>query len=56
MIVQPERKIPDIPENKEVRDYLRSMPLTGHGTAFGKQIRVVQCYRCKVDNINLLNE
>ncbi|KAK8813987.1 hypothetical protein WA538_000340 [Blastocystis sp. DL] len=43
----PERKIPDIPENKRVRDYLRSMPLTGHGAAFGKAIRVVQCYRCK---------
>ena len=24
------------------------MPLTGHGAAFGKEIRVVQCYRCKV--------
>ena len=24
------------------------MPLTGHGAAFGKAIRVVQCYRCKV--------
>ncbi|KNB46578.1 hypothetical protein JH06_0335 [Blastocystis sp. subtype 4] len=43
----PERKIPDIPENKRVRDFLRSMPLTGHGAAFGKEIRVVQCYRCK---------
>ncbi|KAK8815117.1 hypothetical protein WA556_007151, partial [Blastocystis sp. ATCC 50177/Nand II] len=43
----PERKIPDIPENKRVRDYLRSQPLTGHGTAFGKAVKVVQCYRCK---------
>ena len=43
----PERAIPDIPENKRVRDFLRSMPLTGHGAAFGKAIYVVQCYRCK---------
>ncbi|CBK20454.2 uncharacterized protein [Blastocystis hominis] len=43
----PERNIPDIPENKRVRDFLRSMPLTGHGAAFGKTIYVVQCYRCK---------
>ena len=46
--VKTERNIPDIPENKRVRDFLRSMPLTGHGAAFGKTIYVVQCYRCKV--------
>lgn len=47
---KPELAIPDIPENKRVRDYLKSQPLTGHGDAFGKSIRIVQCYRCKVDN------
>lgn len=31
------------------------MPLTGHGAAFGKEIRVVQCYRCKVCIIGRLN-
>lgn len=52
--VKPERNIPDIPENKRVRDFLRSMPLTGHGAAFGKTIYVVQCYRCKVgDGIDI---
>ena len=49
-LLKPELAIPDIPENKRVRDYLKSQPLTGHGDAFGKSIRIVQCYRCKVDN------
>ena len=31
------------------------MPLTGHGAAFGKEIRVVQCYRCKECIIGRLN-
>lgn len=39
--------IPDIPENKEVRDFLLRAPTKGLFMPLGKEVKVMQCWRCK---------
>jgi len=45
---KPEDCIPDLPENKEVRDFLKKAPTKGLWMPLGKEVKVMQCWRCKV--------
>lgn len=39
--------IPDVPENQEVRDFLKNAPKTGLHMPLGKEVKTMQCWRCK---------
>jgi len=44
---RPEDLIPDLPENKEAREFLKSAPSKGLWMPLGKEVKVMQCWRCK---------
>lgn len=39
--------IPDLPENAAVRDFLKKAPQKGLWLPLGKEVKVMQCFRCK---------
>mmetsp|Transcript_5269 Transcript_5269/g.7734 ORF Transcript_5269/g.7734 Transcript_5269/m.7734 type:complete len:174 (-) Transcript_5269:3276-3797(-) len=43
----PEDAIPDLPENKEAREFLKNAPSKGLFMPLGKEVKVMQCWRCK---------
>jgi len=44
---KPEDAIPDLPENKSARDFLKIAPTSGLWMPLGKEVKVMQCWRCK---------
>eukprot|EP01132_Coremiostelium_polycephalum_P002252 gene2252-2775_t len=44
---RPEDCVPDKPENKEVREFLKNAPTTGLWMPLGKEVKVMQCWKCK---------
>lgn len=44
---KPEDSIPDLPENQAARDFLRKAPTKGLHMPLGKEVKVMQCWRCK---------
>ncbi|KAI1303573.1 Retinitis pigmentosa 9 -like protein [Halotydeus destructor] len=44
---RPEDCIPDRPENSEARDFLARAPTKGLWMPLGKEVKVMQCWRCK---------
>ncbi|XP_063673963.1 retinitis pigmentosa 9 protein homolog [Bolinopsis microptera] len=44
---KPEDCVPDLPENSEVREFLKSAPTKGLWMPLGKEVKVMQCWRCK---------
>eukprot|EP00457_Paulinella_chromatophora_P009567 gb/GEZN01009636.1/.p1 GENE.gb/GEZN01009636.1/~~gb/GEZN01009636.1/.p1 ORF type:complete len:390 (-),score=65.71 gb/GEZN01009636.1/:117-1286(-) len=44
---RPEDAIPDKPGNEEARDFLKNAPSKGLWLPFGKEVKVMQCWRCK---------
>mmetsp|Transcript_140 Transcript_140/g.232 ORF Transcript_140/g.232 Transcript_140/m.232 type:complete len:188 (-) Transcript_140:148-711(-) len=45
--VRPEDSIPDRPENQEAREFLKNAPSKGLWLPFGKEVKVMKCWRCK---------
>ena len=45
--VRPEDAIPDLPENQAAREFLKSAPTRGLFMPLGKEVKVMQCWRCK---------
>mmetsp|Transcript_16157 Transcript_16157/g.24374 ORF Transcript_16157/g.24374 Transcript_16157/m.24374 type:complete len:156 (-) Transcript_16157:109-576(-) len=45
--VRPEDTIPDLPENQEAREFLKNAPSKGLWLPFGKEVKVMKCWRCK---------
>jgi hypothetical protein len=45
--LRPEEAIPDRPENKAAREFLRNAPTKGLFMPLGKEVKVMQCWRCK---------
>jgi retinitis pigmentosa 9 protein len=45
--LKPEDAIPDLPENQAARDFLKSAPTNGLFMPLGKEVKVMQCWRCK---------
>ncbi len=45
---KPEDSIPDLPENQAVREFLRKAPKVGLHMPLGKEVKVMQCFRCKI--------
>lgn len=46
-IARPEDSIPDLPENRAAREFLRTAPTKGLFMPLGKEVKVMQCWRCK---------
>ena len=44
---RPEDLIPDLPENQAVREFLKTAPRNGLHLPLGKEVKVMQCWRCK---------
>ncbi|XP_061432232.1 retinitis pigmentosa 9 protein homolog isoform X1 [Lethenteron reissneri] len=44
---KPEDCIPDLPGNENARDFLASAPSKGLWMPLGKEVKVMQCWRCK---------
>lgn len=44
---RPEDAIPDLPENQKARDFLKNAPTKGLHMPLGKEVKVMQCWRCK---------
>lgn len=44
---RPEDIIPDLPENSAARDFLKKAPSKGLYMPMGKEVKVMQCFRCK---------
>jgi retinitis pigmentosa 9 protein len=44
---KPEDCIPDAPQNKDARDFLKHAPSKGLWMPLGKEVKVMQCWRCK---------
>ena len=44
---RPEDCIPDLPENQAAREFLRTAPTHGLFMPLGKEVKVMQCWRCK---------
>ena len=44
---RPEDAIPDLPENREAREFLRRAPKHGLHMPLGREVKVMQCWRCK---------
>ncbi|RWS30368.1 retinitis pigmentosa 9 protein-like isoform X1 [Leptotrombidium deliense] len=44
---RPEDSIPDLPENKAAREFLAKAPTKGLWMPLGKEVKVMQCWRCK---------
>lgn len=47
-IVQPEEAIPDLPENQAAREFLKSAPSRGLWMPLGREVKVMQCWRCVI--------
>jgi len=45
--VRPEDAIPDLPENRDARNFLKNAPNKGLYMPVGKEVKVMQCFRCK---------
>ncbi|TSK31454.1 Retinitis pigmentosa 9 protein [Bagarius yarrelli] len=45
--VKPEDCIPDAPGNEDARDFLAHAPTKGLWMPLGKEVKVMQCWRCK---------
>ncbi|RYH12626.1 hypothetical protein EON65_37735 [archaeon] len=43
----PEEAIPDLPENQGAREFLKMAPKKGLFMPLGKEVKVMQCWRCK---------
>lgn len=43
----PEESIPDLPENAAAREFLKKAPKKGLWMPLGKEVKVMQCWRCK---------
>ena len=43
----PEDAIPDLPENQAARQFLKNAPRKGLHMPLGKDVKVMQCWRCK---------
>jgi hypothetical protein len=43
----PEDEIPDLPENQAAREFLKTAPKKGLFMPLGKEVKVMQCWRCK---------
>jgi retinitis pigmentosa 9 protein len=43
----PEDCIPDLPENQKAREFLKKAPSKGLYMPLGKEVKVMQCWRCK---------
>eukprot|EP01127_Copromyxa_protea_P020835 TRINITY_DN7014_c0_g1_i3.p1 TRINITY_DN7014_c0_g1~~TRINITY_DN7014_c0_g1_i3.p1 ORF type:complete len:148 (-),score=30.57 TRINITY_DN7014_c0_g1_i3:203-646(-) len=41
-----EDSIPDLPENQEVREFLRKAPQQGLWMPLGKEVKIMKCWRC----------
>lgn len=44
---RPEDAIPDEPQNSEARDFLSKAPKKGLWMPLGKEVKVMQCWKCK---------
>ncbi|KAL6050175.1 Retinitis pigmentosa 9 [Balamuthia mandrillaris] len=44
---RPEDSIPDKPENRAAREFLAKAPTKGLWMPLGKEVKVMQCWRCK---------
>lgn len=44
---RPEDAIPDEPQNSEVREFLSKAPKKGLWMPLGKEVKVMQCWKCK---------
>ena len=44
---RPEDSIPDLPENQAARDFLKRAPKVGLHMPLGKEVKLMQCWRCK---------
>ncbi|RWS07495.1 retinitis pigmentosa 9 protein-like isoform X1 [Dinothrombium tinctorium] len=44
---RPEDTIPDLPENRAAREFLARAPTKGLWMPLGKEVKVMQCWRCK---------
>lgn len=44
---RPEDAIPDLPENQAAREFLKKAPTKGLFMPLGKEVKVMQCWRCK---------
>lgn len=44
---RPEDCVPDLPENAAVREFLKRAPTKGLFMPLGKEVKVMQCWRCK---------
>ncbi|XP_006000204.1 retinitis pigmentosa 9 protein [Latimeria chalumnae] len=44
---RPEDCIPDVPGNEEAREFLAHAPTRGLWMPLGKEVKVMQCWRCK---------
>jgi Tfp pilus assembly protein PilX len=45
--LKPEDAIPDLPENQAAREFLKNAPTNGLFMPLGKEVKVMQCWRCK---------
>lgn len=45
---RPEDTIPDLPENAKAREFLANAPSKGLWQPLGQEVKVMQCFRCKV--------
>ncbi|GBM06172.1 Retinitis pigmentosa 9 protein [Araneus ventricosus] len=43
----PEDCIPDLPENRQAREFLSKAPSKGLWMPLGKEVKVMKCWRCK---------
>ncbi|XP_032727925.1 retinitis pigmentosa 9 protein-like isoform X4 [Lontra canadensis] len=44
---KPEDCIPDVPGNEHAREFLAHAPMKGLWMPLGKEVKVIQCWRCK---------
>lgn len=44
---RPEDSIPDLPENQAAREFLKNAPQKGLFMPLGREVKVMQCFRCK---------
>ncbi len=47
IVERPEDAIPDLPENQKAREFLKKAPTKGLFMPLGKEVKVMQCWRCK---------
>ncbi|OQV13130.1 putative Retinitis pigmentosa 9 protein-like protein [Hypsibius exemplaris] len=44
---RPEDSIPNLPQNRDARDFLATAPSKGLWMPLGKEVKVMQCWKCK---------